>query len=107
MTKYLRYMNAAMKRAELEWVEEDEQYYAHIPGLIGLWASGKTKKAVRKDLCSALDGWLCVNFWVARAKLPTFAGIDLADEDIFLSSGGITDRDIEKTKALATKYGWR
>lgn len=31
----------------------------------------------------------------------------IAYESIFLSSEGITDRDIEKTKALASKYGWR
>ena len=77
MATYLQYMRAAMSHAEYEWSEEDREWYAHIPGLKGLWATGETKAEAEKELYSALDGWLYVNFWIGRTELPTFDGVDL------------------------------
>ncbi len=77
MATYLEYMRAAMAHAEYEWSEEDAQWYGHIPGLKGLWATGDDKAEAEKELYSALDGWLYVNFWIARTQLPKFDGVDL------------------------------
>jgi predicted RNase H-like HicB family nuclease len=51
------YMQAAMRHAEYERLD-DGDWYAHIPGLAGLWASAKAVEDTRKDLYSALEDWL-------------------------------------------------
>ncbi len=56
---------------------DDGDWYAHIPGLPGLWASAKTVEDTRTDLLSALEDWLYVNAYVARLELPEFDGITL------------------------------
>jgi predicted RNase H-like HicB family nuclease len=71
---YLEYMRAAMGHAQFEQME-DGDWYAFIPGLKGLWATGKTKDEAAKELFSALDGWLYINAQVAKEPLPEFDGV--------------------------------
>ena len=74
LTEYLR---AAMRHAEYERLD-DGDWYAHIPGLPGLWASDKTVEDTRNDLFSALEDWLYVNAYVAQCTLPKFDGLSIA-----------------------------
>ena len=46
-----------MKSAEYEKMEEGG-WFAFIPGLDGLWATGPTIELARKELQEALDGWI-------------------------------------------------
>lgn len=69
MSTVLEYLNAAMRRAEYERLE-DGTFYAHIPGFEGLWATGANVEDARNDLYSALDGWLYVNSFVSGVKPP-------------------------------------
>jgi predicted RNase H-like HicB family nuclease len=78
LATYLEYLRAALAHAEYESTE-DGDIYAHIPGLKGLWATGKTKEEAGQELLSALDGWLYVNFWISRTPLPAFDGVDLTE----------------------------
>jgi predicted RNase H-like HicB family nuclease len=71
------YLHAAMRHAEYERLE-DGDWYAHIEGLPGLWASAKTVEDTRNDLLSALEDWLYVNAYVAQCKLPEFDGVSIA-----------------------------
>jgi len=71
------YLHAAMRHAEYERLE-DGSWYAHIPGLPGLWASGQNVEDTRRDLMTALDDWLYVNSVGARIKPPDFDGISVA-----------------------------
>jgi predicted RNase H-like HicB family nuclease len=71
------YLHAAMRHAEYQRLEEGD-WYAHIPGLVGLWASAKTVEDTRNDLLSALEDWLYVNAYVARCELPEFDGLSIA-----------------------------
>ena len=69
MVALTEYLHAAMRHAEYErWGKGD--WYAHIPGLPGLWASAETVEDTRNDLFSALEDWLYVNAYVAQLKLP-------------------------------------
>jgi predicted RNase H-like HicB family nuclease len=79
MATYLEYMDAAMRRAEYELTEEEGEWYAHIPGLKGLWATGGTIEDTRKELLSALDGWLHVNAYLGRQRLPDFDGVNMLE----------------------------
>lgn len=52
-----RYLEAAMNSACYEQME-DGDWFASIPALQGLWASGHTVEAARKELLETLDGGL-------------------------------------------------
>jgi predicted RNase H-like HicB family nuclease len=71
---YLEYMQAAMKHAEYERMEDGE-WYVCIPGLRGLWVTALTREDAQKELFSALDGWLHVNAHVGKVPLPEFDGL--------------------------------
>lgn len=53
-----RYISAAMAHAHYEMIEDQEPYYAEIPGVQGVWATGKTLEECRDSLLSALEDWL-------------------------------------------------
>ena len=36
------YIEAALARAKYEIIEDEEPYYGEVPGLNGVWATGKT-----------------------------------------------------------------
>jgi predicted RNase H-like HicB family nuclease len=61
-----------MRNAEYERLDGGD-WYAHILGLPGLWASAKTVEDTRNELLSALEDWLYVNAYVAHLELPDFS----------------------------------
>lgn len=81
MAALTEYLHAAMRHAEYEQLG-DGNWYAHIPGLSGLWASAKTVEDTRNDLLSALEDWLYVNSYVGKLPLPQFDGISIASPPI-------------------------
>ena len=76
MATYLEYLNAAMKKAQFEQMENGE-YFGSIAGFDGLWASGHTREEAARDLYSALDGWLDVHLRVGRQSIPSIEGVDI------------------------------
>ena len=59
---FAEYIAAALERAEYEIMEDEEPepYYAHIPDLPGVWATGKTFEDCRKELMSVIEGWIAL-----------------------------------------------
>jgi predicted RNase H-like HicB family nuclease len=55
---FAEYIQAALERAEYEIIDDSEPYYAHVPGLPGMWATGKTSEECRKGLISVIEGWI-------------------------------------------------
>ena len=55
-------------------IDEGKRFYAEIPALRGVWASGKTLEECRNNLLSALEGWLIFRLrnrlTVPHFKLP-------------------------------------
>jgi predicted RNase H-like HicB family nuclease len=76
MASLTEYLQAAMRHAEYERLKGGG-WYAHIPGLPGLWANGKTVEDTRNGLISALEDWLYVNAYVGQLKLPEFDGLSI------------------------------
>ncbi|MBU4221050.1 MAG: type II toxin-antitoxin system HicB family antitoxin, partial [Euryarchaeota archaeon] len=56
----LEYINAAMEKAKYEIIEDDEPYYAEVPGLRGVWATGKTLEECRRNLTETIEGWIII-----------------------------------------------
>ncbi|MBI2858332.1 MAG: type II toxin-antitoxin system HicB family antitoxin [Chloroflexi bacterium] len=61
------YIEAALSKANYEIIEDEEPYYGEIPGLQGVWSTGKTLEECRRNLADTIDGWLVVRL---RKGLP-------------------------------------
>ena len=62
-----KYMQAAMDKAKYEMIDDPEPYYGSIPGLRGVWATGKTLEECRRNLEDVLDGWIVLRL---QRKMP-------------------------------------
>ncbi|MBM4405366.1 MAG: type II toxin-antitoxin system HicB family antitoxin [Chloroflexi bacterium] len=69
------YIQVAMHRAEYEKLE-DGTFYGQIPGLNGLYGSGKTLESCREELQSALEDWIVFGLR-NRATIPSIDHVDL------------------------------
>jgi len=71
-----RYLDAAMRKAHIVYLEEDELYAGTIPGLQGVIAAGMTKDECRHELRGALEAWLLVSLR-KNLPIPELDGISL------------------------------
>lgn len=55
------YIQEALKRAKYEIIQDEEPYYAEIPELKGVWATGKNLEECRKNLIEVIEGWLIIS----------------------------------------------
>ena len=55
------YIEAALARATYEIIEDEEPYYGEIPGLQGVWASGKTLEECRRNLAETVEDWVLLS----------------------------------------------
>jgi len=80
---FAEYIQAALELAEYEIIDDPEPYYAHVPGLLGVWATGKTFEECRKELISVIEGWIVLGLRLGHA-IPAINGhtIDVSVEQI-------------------------
>lgn len=80
---FAEYIAAALQQAEYEIIGDLEPYYAHVPGLPGVWATGRTFKERRRELISAIEGWLILGLRMGQA-IPPISGrtIDVSMEPV-------------------------
>ena len=76
-----RYITAALKRAHYEMLENNEGFFATIPGLPGLWAQASTLEECREELQSSLEGWILLSL-SRHMEIPVLDGIDLAVREV-------------------------
>jgi predicted RNase H-like HicB family nuclease len=77
----LRYIQSALDRAHYELIDDQEPYYGEVPGIKGVWASGKTLEECRKELADAIEDWLL--FSIAKGlPIPSIgdASIELPEK---------------------------
>ena len=56
------YIDEALHRDRYELIEDAETpYYGEIPELPGVWASGRTLEACRRELKEVIEGWILVS----------------------------------------------
>ena len=55
------YIEAALAKATYEIIKDEEPYYGEIPGLQGVWASGKTLEECRRNLAEAIEDWVLLS----------------------------------------------
>ena len=72
----LRYLQTALDRAHYEMIEDEDPFYGEVPELEGVWATGKTLEACRKNLAEAIEDWLL--FSVAKGlPIPALGEISI------------------------------
>ena len=80
---FAEYIAAALEQAEYEIIDDPEPYYAHVPGLQGVWATGKTFEGCRKELVSTIEGWIVLGLRMGQ-PIPPIKGntIDVSAEPV-------------------------
>lgn len=76
----LDYLSAALESAHYELIEDEEPFYASVPGLEGVWATGKSLEECRRNLSSAIEDWILFSVRMG-APLPPVAGVSLIVPD--------------------------
>ena len=70
------YIDAAMRKARYEILEEDKSFYGEIPECQGVWANAKTLEECREGLESAMESWMLYRI-SKHLPMPVLDGIDL------------------------------
>ncbi len=70
------YIQAAMRRAHYEMLDDHEGFYGSIPECQGVWAQADTLEACREELQEVLEGWIILSLRLGHA-FPVIAGLDL------------------------------
>ena len=71
-----QYIQAALDAAHYELIEDTEPVYAEVPGLDGVWATGKTVEECRKNLSDSIEDWLLFSI-AKRLPIPPLEGITI------------------------------
>jgi predicted RNase H-like HicB family nuclease len=62
------YIEEALRRARYELIDDPETpYYGEVPDLPGVWASGDTLEACRRELKETVEGWILLS---VKRSLP-------------------------------------
>ena len=62
-----------MERAAYEIIDNPEPFYGEVPELEGVWATGKTLEACRKELQSVIEGWIALKLMLGH-PIPAIGG---------------------------------
>ena len=54
-----KFIDKKLKSAKYKLLK-DRTYFGEIPGLKGVWANAKTKKACQKELREVLEEWILI-----------------------------------------------
>ncbi len=54
------YIEAALRLARYEMIDDEEPFYGEIPQLPGVWATGKTLEECREHLVEVVEGWIVI-----------------------------------------------
>jgi predicted RNase H-like HicB family nuclease len=75
------YIQAAMRRAHYEIIDDPKPFYGSIPECPGVWASGGTLEACREELLSVLEDWIVLGLRLGH-PMPSIDGIPVAPEQL-------------------------
>ena len=73
---FAEYIQAALEKAEYEVIDNPEPYYAHVPGLVGVWATGKTIEGCRKELIEVIEEWIVAKLQWGQT-IPPMGGLTI------------------------------
>jgi len=71
------YIQAAMRHAHYEVIEDAKPYYGEIPACPGVWATGQTLEDCRQELQEVLEDWIVLGLRLGH-PIPQIDGISIA-----------------------------
>ncbi len=71
-----KYIQAAMRGAKYEILEDDGSFYGYIPETRGVWANADTLEECREELESVLEDWILFGLH-HHLPIPVIQEIDL------------------------------
>ena len=75
------YIQAAMRKARYEFLQNDERYYGEISGFEGVYASNKNLEDCREELRQVLEDWLLLSIH-KNLPVPVIDNISLEVKDV-------------------------
>jgi predicted RNase H-like HicB family nuclease len=70
------YVQKALDRAHYEMIDDPNPFYGEVPGLEGVWASGRTLEDCRRELAEAIEDW--VLFGIAKGRpIPPMEDVEI------------------------------
>jgi len=67
---FSEYIEVALERAVYKTIDDEEPIFFSVPELPGAWATGKTAEEARKELISAIGGWIALRLRMERSIPP-------------------------------------
>ena len=55
---FSEYITVALEKAQYKVIEDEYPYFAEVPELEGVWATGKTIEDCRKELIEVIEEWI-------------------------------------------------
>jgi predicted RNase H-like HicB family nuclease len=74
------YIQAAMRCAKYEIIDDPKPFYGEIPQCEGVWANGATLEECRRNLQEVMEGWLILSLQ-RSFPIPAIEGIELTKEE--------------------------
>ena len=72
----LKFIETALEHANYEIIEDPEPFYAEVPELKGVWATGRTVEECRRNLMEAIEDWLFFSLTQGR-PIPVLGGVSI------------------------------
>ena len=72
----IKYIQAALRQAKYEILDDDGSFYGEIPLCNGVYANASTLEECRKQLEEALEEWILIRVY-KNLPLPVVDGIEL------------------------------
>ena len=76
-----QYIQAAMRQAKYEILNDDGSFYGEIPDFQGVYANAATLEDCREELAEVLEGWIFLHL-ADNTPLPVVNGLKLSVEKI-------------------------
>jgi predicted RNase H-like HicB family nuclease len=73
------YIQAAMRRAKYEILEDNGSFYGEIPGFQGVWSNAATLEDCRRELQEVLEDWIVLGLRLGH-DLPIVDGLSLTGQ---------------------------
>lgn len=70
------YIEAAMKRAKYEMIEDAEPFYGEVSELQGVWATGKTLEECRENLAEVVEEWVLIKL-TRKMNIPPLGEVKI------------------------------
>ena len=76
-----QYIQAALRKAKYEILEDDGTFYGEIPGFQGVWANAAALEDCRNELAEVLEEWIFLHL-ADNTPLPVVNGLKLSVEKV-------------------------